>query len=277
MMLQAPRSTFPPHKHLSLHASRHVSCLFILQLDPLCFVSLLGVVALDCSKDFSPRSLSSTAPTYVPPPPPPPKNAARMLALALAESAQQVSMQSHSWSSEPLIPVSPLQPQEAFDFQDLPELPMAPIFQTSSDERAERGSSPSPNSTAQDVTTTPCYPSASSPPIKEQPPELTSMITKSPEAAKSSSTPRGAQPETDSTPPDTPLYKCTPLSCSGNLISPTRRSPERKQSLVGQILVHTSSTSTTPAPTTSGSCKDTRVFPQPVPEVSVLSVSNAVC
>ncbi|XP_044077997.1 rho GTPase-activating protein 32 isoform X3 [Siniperca chuatsi] len=219
-----------------------------------------GVIAPDSSKDLTPRSLSSTAPTTAPPPPPPPKNAARMLALALAESAQQVSNQSQSWSSEPPTPVSPLQPQEASNFQDSPH-PLLPHFQTSEEERAGGESSPPPTSTATTVHLASSYPSTSSPTIKQQPLELTSTITKPSDSAKSSTTPPRTQPETDSTPPDTPLNKCAPLPSS------TRKSPERQQPVTGQVPVRSSSSSTTPATTPSSSCKDTGVLPQPVPEV----------
>lgn len=236
-------------------------------------MSLLGVVAPDSSKDVTPRSLSSSAPTSAPPPPPP-KNAARMLALALAESAQQVSIQSYSQSSEPPTPVSSLQPQEAFDFQDLSGLPLNPQFQTSSEEGAGRGSSPPPNFTPPTDTTASSYPSTSSPPIKQQQLELTSTITKPPDSAKCSTTPSGTQPETVSTPPGTPLYKCTPLSSSNSLVSPSR-SPDRQQPVTGQVPVRTSLTSSTLASTPSGSCKESGVLPpQSVPEVSVISVSH---
>ncbi len=221
--------------------------------------------------DLTPRSLSSTIPTTAPPPPPP-KNAARMLALALAESAQQVSIQSQSQASELPTPVSPLQPQEASNFQDSPH-PLVPHFQTSSEEGGGRGSSPPPNSTAPTVTAASSYPATSSPTIKQQPLELTSTITKPSDSTKSSITPPGTQPATDSTPPDTPLYKCAPLPSSTSLTSPTRKSPERQQPVTGQVPVRTSSSSTTPATTPSNSCKGTGVLPQPVPEVSVLSVS----
>lgn len=236
-------------------------------------MSLLGVVAPDSSKDLTPRSLSSTAPaTAPPPPPPPPKNAARMLALALAESAQQVSIQSQSRSSEPPIAVSPLQPQEASNFQDSPH-PLVPHFQSSCEEGAGRGSSPPPNCTAPTVTPASSYPSTSSPTIKQQPLELTSTINKPSDSAKSSTTPPGTQQEIDCTPPETPLYKYAPLPSSASLTSPTRKSPERQQPVTGQVPVRSSSSSTTPATAPSGSCKDTGVLPQPLPEVRVLSVS----
>uniref|UniRef100_UPI0037E7B97E rho GTPase-activating protein 32 isoform X1 n=2 Tax=Semicossyphus pulcher TaxID=241346 RepID=UPI0037E7B97E len=225
-----------------------------------------GVVAPDSSKDLTPRYLNSTAPSTAPPPPPPPKNAARMLALALAESAQQVSVQSQSRSSEPSTPVSPLQSREESDFLDFTHPPVRHV-PTSLEEGAERGSALPPNSTALTVNTTSSYPSASSPSIKPQPLEITSTITKPPDSAKPSTAPPAPQAKTDSSPPDTPLYKCAPLPTSTSVTSPTRKSPERKQPVPAQLPVHTSSSSMTPATTPSGSCKDTGVSPQPVHEV----------
>ncbi|XP_075957842.1 rho GTPase-activating protein 32 isoform X1 [Anarhichas minor] len=208
--------------------------------------------APDSSKDLTPRSLNATSPTTAPPPPPP-KNAARMLALALAESAQQVSIQAQSRSSEPSTPMSPLQLQEASNSQESTH-PLFPLFRTSSEEGAGRGSSPPPNSTAPAS----AHPSASSPTINQQPLELTSAITKPSDNTKSSTTP-----------PDTPFYKCAPLPSSTSLTSPIRRSPERQQPVTGQVPVRTSSPSTTLATFPSGSCKETGVLPQLVPEVKL--------
>uniref|UniRef100_A0A3P8T124 Rho GTPase-activating protein 32 n=1 Tax=Amphiprion percula TaxID=161767 RepID=A0A3P8T124_AMPPE len=122
------------------------------------------VAPTDSSKDLTPRSLNSAAPTSAPPPPPP-KNAARMLALALAESAQQVSIQSQSRSSEPPTLVSSLQPQEFSTIQDLPH-PVASHFQASSEEGAGREIYSPPNSTSVTVITDSSYASASSPSIQ---------------------------------------------------------------------------------------------------------------
>ncbi|XP_041657187.1 rho GTPase-activating protein 32 isoform X2 [Cheilinus undulatus] len=223
-----------------------------------------GVVAPDSSKDLTPRFLSSTAPSAAPPPPPPPKNAARMLALALAESAQQVSVQPQSWPSEPPTPVSPLQTQEESDLQDGTH-PKVQHLHSSSEDGADRGCSVPPNSAA--PTTTSSYPATSSPTAKPQPLELTSTITKPPDSAKSSATPPAPQPNTDSSPPDTPLYKCAPLPTSTSLTSPTSKSPERQHSVPVHVPVNTSSSSNTPATTPSSSCKDTGALPQPTPEV----------
>ncbi|XP_029924440.1 rho GTPase-activating protein 32 isoform X2 [Myripristis murdjan] len=225
-----------------------------------------GVVALESSKDPSPGSLSSM-PSLSAPPPPPPKNAARMLALALAESAQQASIQSQIRSSEPPAPVSPLPPQEASEILDS-SLPPVPQLQAPSKEGTASGSSPAPNATPQTPATA-SYPATSSPPGKWQLPESTSMITKPSNSAKSSTTPPGKRQEIDPTPPNTPLYPCAPLSTSVSQVSPTRKSPERQQSVTGQIPVSTSSSGTTPATTPSGSCKGAGVIPQPAPKVKV--------
>uniref|UniRef100_A0A667ZA44 Rho GTPase-activating protein 32 n=1 Tax=Myripristis murdjan TaxID=586833 RepID=A0A667ZA44_9TELE len=115
-----------------------------------------NVVALESSKDPSPGSLSSM-PSLSAPPPPPPKNAARMLALALAESAQQASIQSQIRSSEPPAPVSPLPPQEASEILDS-SLPPVPQLQAPSKEGTASGSSPAPNATPQTPATA-SYPS----------------------------------------------------------------------------------------------------------------------
>lgn len=224
----------------------------------------VGAITPDSSKDLTPRSLTSTAPTSAPPPPPP-KNAARMLALALAESAQQVSTQSQPRFSEPTL-VSPQQLHEASNFQDSPH-PFVPQFQTASVDGAGQGSSPPPHSAPINVITASSYPSTSSPLTKHQPLELTSMTTKPSDSAKSSTAPAASRREADSSPPDTPLYKCAPLSTSASLTSPTRKSPERQQPVTGQVTVHSSSSSSTAAATPSGSSKDSGILPQPAPEV----------
>uniref|UniRef100_A0A672SQ47 Rho GTPase-activating protein 32 n=1 Tax=Sinocyclocheilus grahami TaxID=75366 RepID=A0A672SQ47_SINGR len=71
------------------------------------FCPSIGAAALDSPKGNVPVSSVSLIP-----PPPPPKNAARMLALALAESAQQATILSRRQSSGPPTPVSPVKPQE---------------------------------------------------------------------------------------------------------------------------------------------------------------------
>nr|XP_040036095.1 rho GTPase-activating protein 32 isoform X2 [Gasterosteus aculeatus aculeatus] len=220
-----------------------------------------GVVAPDSSKDLIPCSLSATAPTTTPPAPPsppPPKNAARMLALALAESAQQVSIQCQSRSSEPSTPESPLQPRQASDSQDSTHPPF-PHFWASSEEGTGRGSPPPPNSMSPAVATPSAHPSASSPTIHQQPPEVTSTITKPSDSSRFSTSPRGTQPGIDSSPPDTPFYKCAPLPSPTSRTSPIRKSPERQQPVANPVPVRTSS-SRTPL-------REPGVFPKLLPEV----------
>lgn len=227
-------------------------------------MSLLGVVVPDSSKDLTPYSISSTAA----PPPPPPKNAARMLALALAESAQQVSIQSHSQSSEPPTLMSPLQPRETSDFQDLTNS----LAQTSTNKGESRESCTPPNSTAPAVIPA-SYPTTSSPIIKQQPPELPSTMSKLSDSAKSSTAPPGTQPETDSTSPNTPVYKCAPLPSSTSLTAPTSKSPERQQPVTAQIPVNTTLSDIAQVTIPRSSCKDT-VLPQSLPEVSHRSFTS---
>uniref|UniRef100_A0A3Q1J4F9 Rho GTPase-activating protein 32 n=1 Tax=Anabas testudineus TaxID=64144 RepID=A0A3Q1J4F9_ANATE len=215
-----------------------------------------GLIDLDSSKDLAPRSLKCTAPAAAPPPPPP-KNAARMLALALTESAQQVSIQSQSF--ELPTPGSPPQSLEASNIQDLPHS----VVQHSSKEGAERGGSPPPNST---VITASSYPLPSSAQVKLQHLGLTSTITKPLDSAKSSTSIPGTQLDTESSPPATPLHKSM-LSTSASQTFPTRKSPERQQAVATQVSLYCSSSSTTPATTPSGSCKDSGVLSQPITEL----------
>ncbi|XP_068186830.1 rho GTPase-activating protein 32 isoform X3 [Antennarius striatus] len=215
------------------------------------------VTASNSSKDLTSCS-SSTTPAASHPPPPPPKNAARMLALALAESAQQVSIQSKSQSSEPPTPTSPRASQEDASFQDSPRL-LQSRPQTSPVEGADRGNTPPPSSAALTVNPVLPYSSTSSPQIKPQPSEPTGSAD-----AKSPKTPPGVQPE--SSPPHTHLYKGATPPSSANRTSPTRKSPEKQPPVTGQIPVPTGSSSSTPA-TPLGGSKGTRVLPLSVPEV----------
>uniref|UniRef100_A0A672RRG0 Rho GTPase activating protein 32 n=2 Tax=Sinocyclocheilus grahami TaxID=75366 RepID=A0A672RRG0_SINGR len=85
------------------------------------FCPSVGAVALDSPKGNVPVSSVSLIP-----PPPPPKNAARMLALALAESAQQATILSRRQSSGPPTPVSPIRPQGLLETMDWPPPPSLP-------------------------------------------------------------------------------------------------------------------------------------------------------
>ncbi|XP_037324224.2 rho GTPase-activating protein 32 isoform X4 [Pungitius pungitius] len=216
-----------------------------------------GVVAPDSWKDLIPCSLSSTAPTNAPPPPPP-KNAARMLALALAESAHQVSIQCQSRSSRPSTPVSPLQPQQASDSQDSTHPPF-PHFWASSEEGTGRGSSPPPNPMSPAFATPSGHPTTSSPTMHQQPLEVTSSITKPSDSPRLCPSPPRTQPGKDSSPPDTPFYKCAPLPSSTSRTSPIRKSPERQQPVADPVSVRISSSRTT--------LREPGVFPTLLPEV----------
>ncbi|KAJ8398962.1 hypothetical protein AAFF_G00416290 [Aldrovandia affinis] len=89
---------------------------------PPCGQKQPGAVVLDSPQGPAPVSSVSLLP-----PPPPPKNAARMLALALAESAQQAAILSQRRPSEPPTPVSPLRPEVPLDILDwLPPPPLQP-------------------------------------------------------------------------------------------------------------------------------------------------------
>lgn len=111
----------------------------------------LGVVALDSPQDPVPVSSVSVVP------PPPPKNAARMLALALAESAQQASVQSNRKPdalsdcitySEPesretvemFHPYSDVTPEKLHLYAALPENPLS--FQAAAPADHHRGGLP---------------------------------------------------------------------------------------------------------------------------------------
>ncbi|KAM6907579.1 rho GTPase-activating protein 32 [Xenentodon cancila] len=247
-----------------------------------------GVITPDSSKDLNPRSLSATTPTSAPPPLPPPRNAARMLALALAESAQQVSIQPQPQSSEPPKLVSPLPSQEASNFQDLAQ-PLVPQFRTVSEDGVGRRGSPPPKSTVNTVITASPFASTPIPPVRLQQPEVTSTVTRPLDGADSSTTRSETQPVTDSIPPNSPPNTFVPLPCSTNLMLSTKKSPEQQQQpqpqqppppqqqqqqqqpppqpISGPVPVHTSSSSATTATTPSDGCKDSDVLLQPAPGV----------
>ncbi|XP_061608272.1 rho GTPase-activating protein 32 isoform X3 [Phyllopteryx taeniolatus] len=196
------------------------------------------------SKDLTKHSLSASATTSTAPPPPP-KDAARMLALVLAESAQQVSTQSQPWSCEPLTPLSPVQPH----FSD-GRASSGAHFQTSDEEGAVRGTSASQNSTVSVVTSIPCFPSSSSPLKEQQVLELTNMKTRPPDSAKATTTLSGKPPENDSIPSDTLHKEVTPQPKSTPNLNSLTRSPE-SQSFVVHDSVSTSITSTKPVATSA--------------------------
>ncbi|XP_053702613.1 rho GTPase-activating protein 32 isoform X1 [Synchiropus splendidus] len=197
------------------------------------------------TKDFSPQSQCSTAPVSAPPPPPP-KNAARMLALALAESAQQVSLQPHPQCSEAATPVSKVE-VEVSATQDTPSL--APLPQTHFDNILDQASSLPPAASTQSAS---CYSSNSSHPLAQQTPSSTIL------RPASSTTP----PETDFSPPDTPQDKFAPPSASKSLVHPSTKSPD--QEVPAKV---PTPTSTSQATTPRSGCSESRVAPQSASEM----------
>uniref|UniRef100_A0A8C9WGC5 Rho GTPase-activating protein 32 n=1 Tax=Scleropages formosus TaxID=113540 RepID=A0A8C9WGC5_SCLFO len=111
------------------------------------FCSSPGTTTLDSPQGPTPVSSVSLLP-----PPPPPKNAARMLALALAESAQQATILSQRRPSGPPTPLSPLRPQEPLDTLEWPPPPPLPVPAVS-DEVTERDTSPAQASSSHPVDT----------------------------------------------------------------------------------------------------------------------------
>ncbi|XP_056303008.1 rho GTPase-activating protein 32 isoform X2 [Danio aesculapii] len=201
-----------------------------------------GAVALDSPKGNVPVSSVSLVP-----PPPPPKNAARMLALALAESAQQATILSQKQSSGPPTPVSPLRPQELLETLDWP-LPSLP-------------SQPSEEETAVEA-------SNKSVPLSSLPSTPTEKITRSvslhlttADSGKPSSISCNSQ---DVISPETPSQSAMP-TCLTSQVSQTQKSPERQQPAVGQTPVSTAKTTTTTTTSTISS-KDA-VIQQPTSEI----------
>lgn len=217
------------------------------------FVSLIGAEDLDSSQDIT-THLGSAA-TAAPPPPPPPKNAARLLALALAESAQQVSVQSQS--SGLCTPQSPLSSQDATHFQESPQTP----FKIFSEEGPVTGGSspPPPNNPASTATPASPCPITSSPATKQQPLDLPTTVVKLSDDNVCSTR----------TEPDSALSDPSQRPGSPSLASPIRKVPEQQQCFPAQIPVQTSSSSNTPASNPSGSCRDSEVLSKP--EVKLIS------
>lgn len=226
--------------------------MIVLQLHIFFFFFLIGFLGSDSSQDVTTHLVNAAAPST--PPPPAPKNAARMLALALAESAQEVSI--HSQSSEPCTPESTPLSQDVPHFQDSSQAPIVTV----SVEQLITGSSipPSQNNPTSTVTSATLCPITSSTTIKQQLLDLSTSIVKISEDTKCSTQ---TDPDSISEPPQ----------CSGSPIlpSPARKETEDQQTFIGQIAVHTNSSDNTPASNPSGSCRDSGVLSQP--EASLIS------
>uniref|UniRef100_A0AAR2JFG4 Rho GTPase-activating protein 32 n=1 Tax=Pygocentrus nattereri TaxID=42514 RepID=A0AAR2JFG4_PYGNA len=190
------------------------------------FCPFPGAVALDSAKGAAPVSSVSLLP-----PPPQPKNAARMLALALAESAQQATILSQKRSSGPPTPISPLRPQEFLETLDWPP-PPALQTQTSQEE-------------AVDVPQIPAN-SSSLPPCTQTLIHSTSLPFTIVDSAKSPNTPCNSE---DIATPVVSSQSALPASEPVQL-PPTHKSPERHQPSVGHTPVSTATCSTTIGATT---------------------------
>uniref|UniRef100_A0A8C1TDA6 Rho GTPase-activating protein 32 n=1 Tax=Cyprinus carpio TaxID=7962 RepID=A0A8C1TDA6_CYPCA len=188
-----------------------------------------GAVALDSPKGNVPVS---SVPLI--PPPPPPKNAARMLALALVESAQQATILSQRQSSGPPTPVSPVKPQELLETMDWPPHPSLPS-QPSLEEAAVEASKRSA-------------------PMSSPPSTPTEKLNRSISLHLNTAV---ISPETSS---QSAMPSSQPIQ-----VSQTQKSPERQQPAVGQTPVSTDKTTTT-ITTPAISSKDT-VIQQPSSEI----------
>lgn len=208
--------------------------------------------------------VAATAP---PPPPPPPKNAARLLALTLAESAQQAPVQTQS--SGLCTPQSPPSSQGAAHFQEAPQT----LFKISPEEgpvtsglAALLPNHPTltPTSSSSSSSSSASCPIPSSPTVKQPPLDLpTSVVQSSGDTTCSTHTEPGSAL---SDPPQGPG--------SPGLASPTRKAPEQQQQqqgFTGQIPVQTSHA---PASHPSGHCRDSEVLSKP--EVKLVSLSPEV-
>lgn len=184
------------------------------------------------------------------PPPPPPKNAARMLALALAESAQQATILSQRLPSGPPTPVSPLRTQGLTETLDWPSAPQPLRSQPSLEEAAVKATK-------------------TSEPASLAPSTLTEKLTRSDSLhlSKDSGIPTSTCSSQDVVSSVTPGQSSVPSS-QPSQVSKTQKSPERQQPAVGQTPV--SSTKATP-PTIN---KDTFIQ-QPCSEVSNTTFSIA--
>lgn len=172
-----------------------------------------------------------------------------MLALALAESAQQVSILSQS--SMLCTPQSPPSSQDVSHFQDSSQTP----FETLSEEEPATGGSlpPSPKGPTSTVAPASMCPITSSPTMEQQPLDLPTTVIKLPEDTTCST-----QTQSDPTPSDLSQCPASPI-----LASPARKEPEH------QIPIQTNSSSNTPVSNPSGSCRDSDALSQP--EASLIS------
>uniref|UniRef100_A0A3B1JK36 Rho GTPase-activating protein 32 n=1 Tax=Astyanax mexicanus TaxID=7994 RepID=A0A3B1JK36_ASTMX len=192
-----------------------------------------GAGALDSPKGNAPVSSVSLLP-----PPPQPKNAARMLALALAESAQQATILSQRRSSGPPTPISPLRPQELLETLDWPPPPTLQS-QPSQEEAVE----------------VPQVPATSSPPPCTQTETLTHSTSLHLSIADSTKSPNSPCNNSVDVVTVVASSQSAPPSSEPIQISPSQKSPERHQHSAGQTPVSTTSCSSLSGATTPTTCK----------------------
>ncbi|XP_030638863.1 rho GTPase-activating protein 32 [Chanos chanos] len=193
--------------------------------------------ALDSTKGPIPVTSVSILPSN-----PPPKNTARMLALALAESAQQATILCQRRPSEPLAPLTPSRPHESLD-----TLPLQ--SQLSSEDRAN----------------SPQIPVCSSPPPPCTPtekPQSTSLLLGTDSRATISCDSQEVISQVD-------MRQSVAPTGQPAQASPTHKSPERQPPAVTQFSVSGHSDPITAAPTTPSisSAKTTEDTPQSCSEI----------
>ncbi|KAJ7996939.1 hypothetical protein DPEC_G00223710 [Dallia pectoralis] len=227
-----------------------------------------AVASLDSSK-ACPGPLSSSSVSLLHPPPPQ-KNAARMLALALAESAQQASIltqrrPSKSQPPTPLSPVMAMVPSHSLDWHPHP----ASHSHTSLEEGLGARDAQTPNLTSTATTpnlTPPSSPSPTTPNDKQPTQSASHQSTSLCPGAKSRPTLLGASQEMDF-PSSASLHRqCATIPASQSAyVFPSQRSPERHQPAMGQVAVSGTESSSTPATITKNS-QETAVLPQTTAE-----------
>ncbi|XP_036380546.1 rho GTPase-activating protein 32 isoform X2 [Megalops cyprinoides] len=179
---------------------------------PACGQKQPGAVVLDSPQGPNPVSSVSLLP-----PPPPPKNAARMLALALAESAQQAAILSQRRPSEPPTPISPLWPQAPLDTLEWPPPPPLQSPTATEAAAADRDALPTPTSSTPAESQTPDIGANKSPPTTC--------------AGQENHT--GVFNITDITAAAPSQCAATPAGLPAQ-VSPARKSPQRQQPAAGQ-------------------------------------------
>ncbi|XP_041090816.1 rho GTPase-activating protein 32 isoform X2 [Polyodon spathula] len=160
------------------------------------------------------------------PPPPPPKNAARMLALALAESAQQTCIQSQRKPPEPQVPVS--SPPRAREAPETPPARPQPPPADYGDRVAPVTpvSAPATAFTSASVTTA------------RQPTSVSYCFTMN-NATVATAASTVTATTSSSTSSSTAASPITPSQHTAIASPPAHRSPERQQPAMGQVPVST--------------------------------------